>query len=166
MHLLPAQRVLLAISICLLCLSASACANRQDVLVSKRQGHGAARVYPVTVDQAWSISKTILHLEATDAIEEHRPEGYLLTSQDMGPLSAGTYIGIFVEAEGARASKVTFVARRRTPTQAYAAITPDQFHKKFAELLDLVASVGALAAPRDADAGDAADAGAVEAGRD
>jgi len=162
-----------------LALCVTACANRQDVLASKLQGRGTARVYPVSVDQAWNIGKTILRLEPTDTIEEHRPEGYLLTSQDMGPLSAGTYIGIFVEPEGPRASKVTFVARRRTPTQAYAALTGDDFHKKFAELLALVTAVGplpasepkdhALGVPTDAQAPPttlAAEGGETDAGRD
>jgi len=122
--------------------SAIGCANKQDVVIAKLHGRGSERVYPVTVDQAWTISKTILQLEPTERIEEHRSDGYMLTSSDTGSLSPGTYMGVFVEPQGPAASKVTFVTRRRTPTQAYAALTEGAFHKKLGELLALVAAVG------------------------
>src|SRR5882757_3664549 len=118
------------------------CATKRDVVVSKLRGRGAARVYAVTADQAWNISKTILRLEPTAAIEEHRSEGYMLTNDTSSSLAPSTYMGVFVESNGASAAKVTFVTRRRTPTQSYAALTEGGFHRKFVELLGLVAAVG------------------------
>ena len=51
-------------------------------------------------------------------------------------------MGVFIEpGERAGESKITFVARRKTPTQAYAALNEVAFHKKFAELVDLIAKI-------------------------
>jgi len=124
----------------------AACATRRDVVVSKIKGRGTERVYPVTVDQAWTISKAILHLEPTEAIEEHRADGYMLTNDSSSSVAPSTYMGVFIEKDPAGA-KVTFVTRRRTPTQAYASLTEGTFHRKFAELLALIAAVGTPAAP-------------------
>src|SRR2546430_2555802 len=98
------------------------CAKKHDLVVWKLRGRGTERVYALTADQAWSISKAILKLEPTEAIEEHRSEGYMLTSDDSSALVPSTYMGVFIAAEGPRAAKVTFVTRRRTPTQAYAGL--------------------------------------------
>jgi hypothetical protein len=129
----------------------AACATRRDVVVAKGKGRGTERVYPVTVDQAWAISKTILTLEPTEKIEEHRDEGYMLTSDVITALTPGTYIGVFVEPAAAGETKVTFLARRRTPTGSYPTLTDTNFHRKFAELVKLVATVGPL--PSTADGG-------------
>ena len=127
---------------------ALACATKQDVLIAKLRGRADGRIYSVTFDQAWSISETIFRLEPTDAIEEHRSDGYILTSQNAGGLSAGTYMGVFIEpAERAGESKVTFIARRKTPTQAYPALNDATFHKKFAELVGLIRAIGPLSTP-------------------
>jgi hypothetical protein len=139
-----------------------ACATRHDVVVAKGRGRGTERVYPVNVDQAWAISKAILDLEPTEKVEEHRSEGYMVTSDVVTALTPGTYIGVFVEPAGTEA-KVTIITRRRTPTQAYASLSEGGFHRKFAELLKLIAAVGPLAAEAPADGGtepaDAADGG-------
>ena len=117
-----------------------ACATKRDVVVSKLRGRGTGRVYPVTADQAWNISKAILRLEPTEAIEEHRTDGYMLTSDASASLAPSTYMGVFVEPVAPGETKVTFVTRRRSPTQGYVSLTEGGFHRKFAELLGLIAS--------------------------
>jgi hypothetical protein len=137
-----------------------ACANKQDVLVTKLRGQATGHDYPVTIDQAWNISKTIFRLEPTDAIEEYRKDGYMLTSQDVGGLSSGTYLGAFIErADRAGETRVTFIARRKSPTQAYPALTEAAFHRKFAELVSLINAIGTPASTSDA--GPPSDAAAV-----
>jgi hypothetical protein len=128
------------------------CATRQSVVVAKGRGRGTQRNYPVTVDQAWMIAKAVLELEPTEKVEEHRPEGYMVTTDIVSSLTPGTYIGVFVEPDGAEA-KVTIVTRRRTPTQAYASLSEGSFHRKFAELVKLIAAVGPLPAETPVDAG-------------
>jgi hypothetical protein len=116
----------------------SGCATRHDVVSSKMKGQGTQRVYALNVDQAWAISRMILRLEALENVEEHRAEGYMLASDNTSTLSPGTYMGVFVEAESPTSTKVTFVTRRRTPAQAYAALTESVFHRRFGELLALI----------------------------
>jgi hypothetical protein len=134
------------------------CATKRDLVSAKMKGRGTQRSYPVTVDQAWIISRTILELEPTEKVEEHRAEGYMVTSDEISALTPSTYMGVFIEPDGARETKVTFVTRRRTPTQAYAALSEGSFHRKFAELLKLVAAIGPLPSDAPADAGVSTDA--------
>jgi hypothetical protein len=138
-----------------------ACATKQDIVITKLRGRTNGRVYPVTFDQAWAISKAIFKLEPTEALEEHKADGYILTSQDASGLSPGTYMGVFIEpGDRPGESKVTFIARRRTPTQAYSALSEPLFHKKFAALIELMGTVGSLPAPGEsADGGVTLDAG-------
>jgi hypothetical protein len=119
------------------------CANRQDVLRTKLQGKGVAHTYEVTFDQAWSIASTIFRLEPTEPIEDHRSEGYMLTSQNPGPMSSGAYLGVFFEPAGEKGTRVTFVVRRQSATQAYPFLNEAAFHHKFEELVHLMAEVGA-----------------------
>jgi hypothetical protein len=141
----------------LLVLGPLGCAKKHDLVAWKLRGRGTERVYAVTADQAWNISKAILKLEPTEAIEEHRSEGYMLTSDDSSALVPSTYMGVFIQAEGPRAARVAFVTRRRTPTQAYAGLTEGGFHRKFGELVALIAAVGPLPIESDADSGSAAE---------
>jgi hypothetical protein len=153
-------------------LCAIGCATKRDVVSSKMKGQGTQRVYSVTTDQAWAMSRTILRFEGLEKVEEHRAEGYMLTSDNPSSLSPGTYMGVFIEAEGPASTKVTFVTRRRTPTQAYAALTESVFHKRFGELLTLVETVrptpGESGCPPQADAPPAPlpDAGPSDAARE
>jgi hypothetical protein len=149
-----------------LALASTGCAKKHDLVVYKLRGRGTQRVYAVTADQAWNISKAILKLEPTEAIEEHRSDGYMLTSDDSSALTASTYMGVFIEPEGRAATKVTFVTRRRTPTQAWAGLSEEGFHRKFHELVSLIAAVGPLPTDNEADAGDAPPDAATEAGAD
>jgi hypothetical protein len=137
-----------------------ACATKQDVVITKLRGRTNGHLYPVTFEQAWAISKAIFKLEPTEALEEHKADGYILTSQDASGLSPGTYMGVFIEpGDRPGESKVTFVARRRTPTQAYAALNDVLFHKKFASLIELMGTVGSLPTQ-----GERSDAGALPEG--
>jgi hypothetical protein len=66
------------------------CATMNDVERVKDAGtEGTTKVYPVTADQAWEISKTVFRWEGSDAIEEHRDQGYMLTSSGMNMVSRG-----------------------------------------------------------------------------
>ena len=130
----------------LLAFGCVSCANKQDVLITKLRGRGVERTYRVTVDDAWRITETLFRLEPTDAIEEHRAEGYMLTSQMMGPLSSGTYLGVFLEPAAAGQTKVTFVSKRKTATQSYPGLDEASFHRKFSEMVDLMSALKSVCA--------------------
>ena len=59
----------------------ASCQTLSDVVQAKAQGGGTTQVYPVDVDQAWTIAMTVFRWEGSDAIEEHRDQGYMLTQQ-------------------------------------------------------------------------------------
>ncbi len=61
------------------------CSTMVDIVGHKEDG--TSQVYPVNADQAGEIAKVVFRTEGTDAIEEHRAEGYLLTSSGMNLVS-------------------------------------------------------------------------------
>ena len=74
----------------------ASCQTLSDVVQVKAQGGGTTQVYPVDTDQAWTIAKTVFRWEGSDAIEEHRDQGYMLTSSGMNVVSAGAVMGAWV----------------------------------------------------------------------
>src|SRR5262245_66533770 len=81
-------------------LGLAGCATLSDVVQEKEHGGGTAQVYPVDTDQAWKIAMTVFRWEGSDAIEEHRDQGYMLTSSGMNFVSAGAVMGAWVEPAG------------------------------------------------------------------
>ena len=114
----------------------SGCATMSDVMKSKDQG--TVMVYPVSSDQAWNIARTVFRWEGTDAIEEHRPEGYMLTSTGMNLISYGAVMGAWIEPIDNNSTKVTVVTKRRIQTNLATTLTEATFHKRFAQAVELV----------------------------
>lgn len=85
----------------------SGCATMGDVAVSK--GSGTSAVYPVTADQAWDIAKAVFRWEGADAIEEHRKDGYMLTSSGINMVSWGAVMGAWIDPIDNNNTKVTVV---------------------------------------------------------
>ena len=74
------------------------CSSMGDVVRAKDSGgEGTAHDYPVTADQAWTIAKTVFRWEGADAIEEHKDEGYMLTSSGPNLVSWGAVMGAWIE---------------------------------------------------------------------
>ncbi len=116
----------LLIGICI-----TGCATLHDVVRSKERGEGTSRVYPVNADQAWEIAKTVLRWERTEAVEEHRSEGYMLTSSEKSLISWGAMIGVWIEPLNNDSTRVTFVVKRRDPTEVFIPVTEAIFHDDF-----------------------------------
>ena len=114
------------------------CATMSDVLASKDQG--TVEVYPVTQDQAWEIAMTVLRWSGADAIEEHRTQGYMLTSKGQNFVSAGCFIGVWVEKVDDQNTKVTVVTKRKVATNAATGLTQAGFQRQFAKAVDIVKS--------------------------
>lgn len=123
--------LLIAVSVWLV-----ACATMSDVMQSKDQG--TVKVYPVNADQAWDIAKTVFRWEGADAIEEHRKEGYMLTSAGMNLISAGAVMGAWIESVDNNSTKVTVVTKRRIQTNLATTLTETTFHKRFAQAVDII----------------------------
>jgi len=114
------------------------CQTLGDVLHEKAQGGGTVQVYPVDTDQAWKIAMTVFRWEGSDAIEEHRAQGYMLTSSGMNFVTAGAVMGAWVEPVGQGQTKVTVVTKRRMATNIATTLTETTFHRRFAQAVGLV----------------------------
>jgi len=117
---------------CLLILvCATGCATMNDIVRAKAEGKGTDRVYRVNVDRAWEIAEMVFRFAQTDAIEEHRSEGYMLTSIGKSSISWGAVIGVWVEAVDNESTRVTVVIKRRNPTELSVPFTETDFHDDF-----------------------------------
>lgn len=114
----------------------SGCATMGDVAVSKDAGTGA--VYPVTTDQAWDLAKTVFRWEGADAIEEHRKDGYMLTSSGINLVSWGAVMGAWIDPVDEKSTKVTVVTKRRLSMNVATTLTESTFHRRFAQAVELV----------------------------
>jgi len=116
----------LLIGICM-----TGCATMRDVVRSKERGEGMSKVYPVNADQAWEIAKTVFRWERTEVVEEHRSEGYMLTSSEESLISWGAMIGVWVEPVNNDSTRVTVVVRRKSPIEVFIPVTEAIFHDDF-----------------------------------
>ena len=115
------------------------CATMNDVVRVKEDGsEGTTKVYPVTADQAWEISKTVFRWEGSDAIEEHKDQGYMLTSSGMNLVSWGAVMGAWIEPVDKKNTKVTVVTKRRVTVNIATTLTETTYHKRFAQAVDIV----------------------------
>ncbi len=114
------------------------CANLTHVIREKEAGGGTTRVYPVDVDQAWDIARSVFRWSGADAIEEHREQGYMLTSSGMNVVSVGAVMGAWVEPVGQERTQVTVVTKRRLSMNIATTLRETTFHKRFARAVEIV----------------------------
>lgn len=114
----------------------NSCATMSDVVKAKEEG--TTKVYPVDAEQAWEIAKTVFRWEGADAIEEHKSEGYMLTSSGMNWVSWGAVMGAWIEPIDNNNTKVTVVTKRRIATNIATTLTESTFHKRFAQAVEII----------------------------
>ncbi len=114
------------------------CATLVDVIREKDEGSGTVQVYSVTTDQAWEIAKAVFRWEGSDAIEEHRDKGYMLTSSGMNLVSFGTVMGAWIEPIPDQQTKVTVVTKRRVQTNIFTTLMESTFHRRFAQGVQII----------------------------
>jgi hypothetical protein len=134
-----AFRILAVVGLLSLACLLEGCSTLNDVVRVKEAGtEGTTNIYPVTTDQAWDISKTVFRWEGSDAIEEHKDQGYMLTSSGMNMISWGAVMGAWIEPAGKDSSKVTVVTKRRISINVATTLTEGTYHKRFAQAVDIV----------------------------
>ena len=106
--------------------------------VPRYKSEGRPETYPVTVDEAWTIARAVFRWGGADVIEDHRAEGYMLTTVGANLSRRGTLMGAWVEPAGAGQSKVTVVTKRRVATNLATTLTETTFQKRFAQAVALV----------------------------
>jgi uncharacterized membrane protein len=117
------------------------CASVNDVIAAKQaNSEGTTQFYDVSQDQAWEIAKTVFRWEGSDAIEEHRSEGYMTTSTGVGFLTAGTVMGAWIspDMQGGGKVKVTVITKRRVQTNLVTSLTETTFQKRFAQAVSMI----------------------------
>lgn len=124
----------LLMMVCLL----PACSSIADVVEARSRGEGDARVYDVAQEQAWDVGRTVFRWNGADAIEEHKSEGYMLTSTGAGMMSWGTVMGAWFEPDAPGRTKVTVLTRRRMSTNLVTDLSESGFHDDFATLVPVV----------------------------
>jgi hypothetical protein len=115
-----------------------ACRTMSDVI--KNKDEGTVEVYPVNSDQAWKIAMQVFRWEGADAIEEHRDQNLMLTSSGFNLVTAGTYMGAWVEPVDTNITKVTCVTKRRIATNIATTLTETTFHNRFRQAVGIVKS--------------------------
>src|SRR5262249_37949233 len=104
-----------------------------DVLTARQKGEVTTVTYAASFHNAWEISKTVLRWEKTETIEEHKLEGYMLTSAGQNLISAGAVIGAFIEPVDSLNMKVTILTKRRVATNLATGLNESTYHKRFAQ---------------------------------
>lgn len=117
-----------------------ACSTMSDVIEDKQKGKGTSDIYPVTLEEAWDIAKTVFRWEGADAIEEHKEENYMLTSSGMNLVSYGAVMGAWIEKVDENSTKVTVVTKRRIKTNLFTTLTEKGFHQSFSQAVEIVKS--------------------------
>ena len=136
------QRIGLAVIFLFGVIVIAGCATMGDVVRSKDEG--TAKIYPVNGDQAWEIARTVFRWEGADAIEEHRSEGYMLTSSGVNLVSMGAVMGAWIEPVDKNNTKVTVVTKRRIATNIATTLTETTFHSRFAQAVEILKTGGKL----------------------
>lgn len=115
------------------------CASLNDVVREKEAGkEGTTKVYPINSEQAWEIAKVVFRWEGSDAIEEHKNEGYMLTSSGVNAYTYGTVMGAWVKPTGKESTDVTVVTKRRIQVGLFTTLTEGTFHNRFAQAVNIV----------------------------
>jgi len=104
--------------------------------VPRYKSEGRAETYPVTVDEAWTIARAVFRWGGADVIEEHRTEGYMLTTTGANVARRGTLMGAWVEPVDSTHTRVTVVMKRPMQTSVFITMTEAKFHQRFAESVD------------------------------
>ena len=117
---------------------AGGCQSMSAVLAEKQRGGGTSQTYPVSEDEAWDLARTVFRWEGTDAIEEHRSEGYMLTSTGMSLFTYGTVMGAWIEPVDPGNTTVTVVTKRRIATNHVTSLTETTFHRWFAQGVEIL----------------------------
>jgi hypothetical protein len=90
--------------------------EREDVLSAHDANGGSVRVFDATIDQVWQASRAALRWNHADAIEEHRPEGYMLATAGISGFSWGASMGVWLEPANRRGTQVRVVVSRKLVT--------------------------------------------------
>lgn len=126
----------ISLSLLLAVIFITSCATLQDVLKDKE--NGTQKVYPVNFEQAWEISMAVLRWEDCETIEQHKSEGYMLTTVGQNLISSGSVVGVWVDKVDNKNSNVTIVTKRKIATNLATGLTESTFHDTFEKAVKIL----------------------------
>ncbi len=132
------MRLITFLFICIL--AVPSCSTLNTVIKAKQNGEGTTEVYDVSYDDAWTLAKKSYRWAGSDAIEEYKEEGYMLTSKGQNLVSSGSVMGTWIEDLGNGKTEVTVVSKRRIQTQLATGLTETKYHKYFAKGVEIMKS--------------------------
>lgn len=101
--------------------------------VPRYKSEGVAQTYPVTLDEAWTITQSVFRWGGATEFEEHRAEGYMLTSAGGNLHGHGTIMGAWLEPVDRANTRVLVVMKQRLRSTVVFTINEATFHRRFAE---------------------------------
>jgi hypothetical protein len=110
-----------------------------DVMEDRKAGRGSSVIYPIDLDQAFDIARTVLKWEVGEHIDSHRDERHMLVHVVDNGIHSDTFIGVWVDDASVGYTKVTAITRRMKPLGP-TALTERTFHRRFAQAVAIVAS--------------------------
>lgn len=121
-------RLTLLFTIILVC---SSCSTLNTVLKDKEAGKGTRVVYDTNFDQSWLLAKKAFRWAGSDAIEEYKEEGYMLTTKGANLITYGSVMGAWIERISDNKMAVTVISKRRISTNLATGMTEPRFHSLF-----------------------------------
>ncbi len=123
----------------------SGCASMQElkseVIKAKDSGkEGVTRVYPVTDNQAWDITRAVFRWEKTDEIEEYKKENYVIAGMGMKMVAFGSVMGVWIEPVDAGHTMLTVVTKRRVAGDIFTRLTAPRFYERFEQGVKIIKS--------------------------
>lgn len=104
-----------------------------EVVAAKAQGtEGVTVDYPITENQAWDIAQAVLRDAGAQAIEDHRPEGYMLTTSPNTLGVSGALVGLWIKKSSASTTAVTVISKRQIKSALLVSPSESQLQDKFA----------------------------------
>lgn len=128
---------------------ANGCASTQElshvaIQEGKSAKQGVTRVYPVSANQAWEITRAVFRWEKTDEVLENRKENYVITSSGMKMAVFGSVIVVWIEPVDGDSTRVTAVSKNRDDRFVLTGLTPDHFQDRFNQGVDILQRGGKL----------------------
>jgi hypothetical protein len=131
----------IAFSLLVVFAGVTGCATTEGVVKSKEDG--TTHVYQVSSSQAWEITKKVFRWRDSDAIEEHRREGYIVATNGKNWVPWSSMMVAWVDRVDRNKTKVTVVSKRRIGDVGTDS-SETTFHKDFSEAVKIVKAGKAL----------------------
>ncbi len=123
----------------------SGCASMQEltgeVINARNTGReGVEKVYPVSEEQAWNITRAVFRWEKTDQIQENHDENYVIAGIGMKMVCFGSVMGVWIKPVDDEHTMLAVVTRRRAASDIFTSLTASRFYERFDQGVRIIKS--------------------------